>query len=87
MNKAGIVNTIPPAKDSPIAATPEIKFASSILFFLKIIFKSPVPSIAAGIPAAIVIPTFNARYVLAAANTAASKHPIIIETVVSSGMA
>ncbi len=54
-------------------------FASRMLFLLNIPFSMPVAIIAPGIPADIVIPTFNPRYVLAAAKRQANIIPNIIE--------
>ena len=76
---AGNTNIIPPAIDSPIAANDDTILASKILFLLNNPFKIPVAKIAPGIPAEIVRPTFNPRYVFAAANKAANKTPSIIE--------
>ncbi len=57
------------------------------MFLLKIPFKIPVPKIAVGIPAAIVIPTFNPRYVFAAPKTTAKIQPQTIDITVTSGIA
>ena len=83
---AGNVNTIPPAKDSPIPAIPATIFDSKILFRPKA-YSRAVPSIDVGIIAAIVIPTFNAKYTFAAAKTAANMHPTTMDAIVNSGNA
>ena len=84
---AGNVKIIPPAIDSPTAATEATKLASNIESFLNTAFNIPVPNIEAGIAAAIVNPVFNPKYTFDAANITANKIPNPIETAVVSDIA
>ena len=78
-SSAGSTKMMPPAMDSPTAASEATMLASRMLFLRKMPRSRPVARMAPGMPAEIVMPTLRPRYVFAAAKMRANNTPMMME--------